>query len=421
MADSAIDTPRTMQWHDANLHVEPFPWKELQMHPRLHALWAHAGVAPAVLATLAAHVAESGPDSMDVPALDGATDVQLALLSAMVAAVHWQRCGAALPSLLTLVSAAQHTLSYYDQGRFWHLTGCAALHLEHALDSATDALQRSLTFLGDDAARTRTYRARVYDTWGQLLQRQGLLMEARNRFALALQHWDVADEEGTALVLGHLGQLCMGLGDFASAAEYLGRDLNIVTQRTPERTTLRTQLLAHLGTCALGRGGLTAARNYFQQSKRLAQADGNTCGLTSAALGLGQRAVRCGKMATAQRQVQEAQRQLDAAQLSEVAAASVRWRLSQLVAEIHLAQQRPAEAITAFTVARQYVARAADVSRPDMAHLLHGLARAHLQRGEDAEAACVLRAALQALESTTAERLRQEIQHTLHRHVPELS
>jgi tetratricopeptide (TPR) repeat protein len=371
-------------------------------------------VAPDVAVILAPRVVTPAPGSIDAVELDGASETQLALLSAIVAAGHLQECHAALAPLLARVSSTQTSLSDYDNGRFWHLRGVTALHLEQDLSSATHALNRSLAFLSSDQPpQMRAYRARVYDTSGQLSQRQGHLREARREFELALQHRELNDVEGTALTLGHLGRLCMDLGDFASAAEYLGRHLNIVTQRTPERTEVRAQLLAHLGTCALGRGGLTAARNYFQASKRLAQADGNAYGLACAALGLGQRAVRCGKMATVQRQIQEVQRQLASAQFPTTAADRVRGGLSQLVAEMHLVQQRPTEAMTAFIEARQLLARATDVSPVAMATLLYGLAQAHLQRDEGAPAAICLRAALQSLAATTAERLRQEIEDTL--------
>lgn len=378
------------------------------MLARLSALLARAGVPPDVTALLAPRVLTPDPGSIDVTALRGASETQLALLSALVAAAHFQDCGTALTALLALVRRTQSVLSDYDNGRFWHLKGFAAMYLDHDLASAACALHRSLACLQSNASpQMRAYQAQVYETLGQLFQRQGRLREARAAVEQALHHREVTDAEGTVCSLEQLGRLCMDLGDFASAAEYLARTLNIVTQRTPRHTKWRAQLLAQLGTCALGRGGLTAARNYFQQSKRLAQADGDVYGLAVAALGLGQRAVRCGKMATTLRQVQAVERLLDDPTFPAAAVPGVRSALSQLVAARHLAQQRPAAALAAYREAR--CARTTDVSPLESAQLLYGLAQAALQHGDRAQAALALRDAIQALAPTTAERLRQEI------------
>ena len=164
-------------------------------------------------------------------------------------------------------------MSDYDSGRFWHLTGVAAWRLgewPEALYPTTRALNRSVTMLERSATPdAQAYLARVFDTWGQVLQHQGLLREARLEFERALRLREAAtDLAGEALTLGNLGRLCMELGDFAAAAGYLARDLALVEHLSPERTRIRAQLLSHLGTCAVEQGEAAQAQDYFTRSAR---------------------------------------------------------------------------------------------------------------------------------------------------------
>ena len=365
-------------------------------------------------ATLAAAVVTPPPGSIAVAELHEASAVQLALLAAIVAATDVQQFGAALQHLLEVLHVEQTALTDYDAGRFWHLKGVVAWRLEHALYAATRALNRSLTFLrGVPTPQAQEYLARVYDTFGQLLQYQGLLSEARREFELALRHRDPADEEGTALTLGNLGRLCLELGDFASAATYFARDLAIVTGRTPERTHIRTQLLSHLGTCALEGGRLAEAQDAFTQSATLAVADGNAYGLAFAVLGLGKIALQRGDIAAAWRQAEAALMHLNAADAPASMQAGVRGLIRQLLADIHLAEHHPAQAVEAFQEALQSFTQAATVSPVEMAQMLHGLARAYRQQGESQPAAALLRDALHYLEPTTADQLRQDIEAEL--------
>jgi hypothetical protein len=121
--------------------------------------------------------------SIDAAELPEASEAQLALLAAVVAATDFRQFGTTLQQLLEFVGAAQTDLSDYDSGRFWHLQGFAAWRLQDAFYTATRALNRSLVFLRDvHTSQAQTYLAHVYDTFGQLLHHQGLLTEARHEF-----------------------------------------------------------------------------------------------------------------------------------------------------------------------------------------------------------------------------------------------
>lgn len=384
------------------------------METHIRALLAHTGVTAQTAATLATALLTPPPGSIDAAEVHDASETQLALLAAVIAATDLRHWGEALPPLLAAVATGQGTLSAYDHGRFWHLKGVVAWRLENALAVATRALNRSLACLsGVSTPQAQGYMARVYDTFGQLLHQQGLLREARREFELARRHREPTDTEGTALTLGNLGRLCLDLGDFASAATYLAQELELVTRLTPERTRIRTQVLSHLGTCALHAGHLAQAEDFFTQSATLAVADGNAYGLAFAALGLGTSALRRGDTATAQHQAEAALAHLHAADVPVAMQAGVRGLIGHLVANIHLQAQRPAQAVHAFQAALQHWAQATQVSPVERAHLLHGLAQAYRQQGEAQPAAACLREALYTLEPTTADALRQEIEAEL--------
>ena len=132
----------------------------------------------------------------------------------------------------------------------------AAWRLDDVLYCATRALNRSITLLqGLETLPAQAYLGRIFDTFGQILQHQGLLHNARLEFERALVCKRASkDRYGTALTLGNLGRLCMELGNFAAAATCLRRGLRLISASPqPETARQRLQLLSHLGTCALER------------------------------------------------------------------------------------------------------------------------------------------------------------------------
>ncbi len=366
--------------------------------------------------TLARQVMAPPPGSIDVAELAQANETQIALLAAVVAAMDLGQFGGALQRLLGFVGAAQATLSDYDSGRFWHLTGFAAWRLDHALYPATHALNRSLALLQRlTLPHAQAYLARVHDTFGQLLQQQGLLRDAQQAFATALHCREaVPDNPDIALTLGNLGRLCLERGDFATAAVYFTRDLALVTQRAPQMTRVRIQLLSHLGTCALEQGDLEGARDFFTHSAALAQDEANVLGLAFAALGLGQVALRGGETVQAQHYVEEARRHLSVVELPPAEHAGVIGLLHQLTAEIHLAHGQAAQAMADFAAARASFQQATNVSPVEKAQLLAGFARACAAHGESQQAAVLFREALQCLDATAADALRAAIERELH-------
>jgi hypothetical protein len=179
------------------------------MLERIKQVLDNAGVTPEDAAALAPLVATPPAGTFDAAELGAAHEGQVALLAAIVAAGRSQQLDTALQRLLGCVDAAQASLSDYDRWRFWHLKGVAAWRLDDALYSATRALNRGIALLqGLETLSAQAYLGRIFDTFGQILQHQGLLHDARLEFERALVCKGAGkDCYGTALTLGNLGRL----------------------------------------------------------------------------------------------------------------------------------------------------------------------------------------------------------------------
>ena len=230
---------------------------------------------------LAERVLDPAPGTFDPVELELASEVRIAHLASIVAAANRQHFGESLEPLLDYIAARTKQLSAYDVARFWHLKGVSVWRLHESVYAATRAFNSSIELLiGLDAAEARNYLPRVLDTYGQFLNSQGLTHDARREFETSLGYREALnDQVGMAITLGNLGRLCMDIGDFEAAVQYLGRDLEIVESSGPQMVGIQIQLLSHLGTCNLELGHLDRARPLFQRNAELAETQQDAVGL----------------------------------------------------------------------------------------------------------------------------------------------
>ncbi len=372
---------------------------------------AGIGLSGEVAEDLAGTILAPPPGAFDPRDVDEADDVRLALLGAVIATLRHDRFGFCLKTLLAFIGPRTARLSLFDRGRFWHLRGFAGWRIDHSIYAAVHALNLSLDRLL--TLRTKEafeYIARVFDTFGQLMQHQGLLTDARSEFEMALVYREKAEDEyGTALTLGNLGRLCMELGDFRSALGHLRRDLEIVERTAPGMTRLRAQLLSHLGSCHLSLGQIEEAETKFLESLRIAASDGNRMGMAFAQLGLA-RALRSSRREQAEARVAEARTCLD--QIGPVPG-ELDGLFHLTNAEIHLQEGRAEESMAEYQAAREALAASTNVSPVELAELLRGYSRAARLCDDRQKAELLLREALQCLDSTAAESLREDIEGEL--------
>jgi hypothetical protein len=118
------------------------------------------------------------PSSLiDAADLKGPEEVQVVALCVLSAASP--ELSPVLNAGLTWLSTRLASLSDADQGRYWHLRGVAAAR-ERDFLRATVSMNRAL------ALAESNYRPRVHDSFGRLLQSQGLVEEARVEYRTAL-------------------------------------------------------------------------------------------------------------------------------------------------------------------------------------------------------------------------------------------
>jgi class 3 adenylate cyclase len=355
------------------------------------------------------------PGTFDESELAGADVFRICLLAAIVAATrHWEH-GEALVQLLQFTGKRISQMSPYDQGRYWHLKGFAAWRLDGSVYTAMQLLQRSVRRIQEsDTPDADAYLPRVLDVLGQLLHHNGQLQDARAEFELAVKYREaINDEPGLALSLGNLGRLCLDVGDFTAALEYLTRDLEIVERISPDMTRLQSQLLTNLATSARHLDRLAEAQDLLDKSEELAQADENIVGLFFVTLGRANIALSQGDISSA--------RQLSDRVLDKLADPSIPESLRnglaamgfQLSAEVELARGNVQESLKKFKSSRESFALETTVSPVAVAAMLRGYAKAAQASGDLEHSTLLLREALQRLDSTSADTMRQIVEDDL--------
>ncbi|NND35029.1 MAG: tetratricopeptide repeat protein [Saprospiraceae bacterium] len=218
-------------------------------------------------------------------------DLLSALLTLLIADA--EEINETVPVLLTHVETHFERLSDFHQGVYWHLKGYLAWRNDRSHYHAMAYLNRSHKILkGSGLVVSDYYRARVYDTMGQISYHLGHMEEAIEDFTLAisLRPPDL-DSYGRALTYGSLGRVHMDLGNYDDAIEFLRRDLEIMRSDYPQMTQIQTQLLSNLGLCHRENQQLDQAEKHYQESLTFAKNSQHAISLFFAYVGLGKIAV----------------------------------------------------------------------------------------------------------------------------------
>jgi class 3 adenylate cyclase len=367
---------------------------------------------------LAGLVAVPPPGALDVDDVMPTKTPELVLRSALVASLEWRRFANPLQVMIEWLEGAQGELSSFDAARFWHLRGLAAWRLSDSTFLATRALNTSARLLGDDdSPRAKRYLPRVLDTVGQLLHQQGMLRDARRELekALALRDASAGDRAGAAITLGNLGRLCIDLGDFEAAAAYLTRDIAIVDELMPERTATRAQLLSHLARCKLRLGMPDEADALLTKSEELARAAGDGPGCVFGMIGKGDVMLAREDAEGALDIATEASTKIAALDIPSGFRSQLVASARKLAASARLRLGQHDAAIDDFRTARRELSQVSGASHIEHAEILRGLAEVLSAKHENAESALSLRLALNHLDATAAETMRQEVERTLKR------
>ncbi len=377
-----------------------------------------AGLSDETAELLTAMIVTPPSGTFDASELANCNEVRFCLLGAIVAAMKRHEYAAALKQLLERVGQKLRKMSPYDQGRYWHLKGFVAWKLDGSIDRGLHFLMRSVQLLQDsDSDCAKAYYPRVLDVFGQLLHHNGQLQDARAEFELAVKHREaLQDEAGLALSLGNLGRLLIDMGDFRAAKECLLRDLKIVERISPEMKLLRSALLTQLASSALQLESFDEAKQFLEESEKLAGPHGNVVGLSFISITKGQIALRQNDVPTASRLADDVLDQLANGEIPDSYRNPIAALGYQLSAEVDLAEGRISKSIANFELSRQRFAQVANVSPVLVAAMLRGYAKAARAIGDVEQTTLLLREALGRLDATSADSLRASIEADLKLH-----
>lgn len=308
-------------------------------------------------------------------------------------------------SLDWLASRFEH-LPAESQGRVWHLRGVLAAR-EKDLLRATVSLNRALPLVNP------SYRPRVHDSFGRLLQSQGLVEEARVEYRTALTTREAdGDEEGAALTWGNLARLELENGNWLAARDAFQRDHDIVLRLSPNAFRLRAQLLTHLGECERGLGNHKGALSYFERARQTAAQAEDAFGETVATVEQARELVhlRPGAVTATLEAAVASMPRVAANQLSAVQAL-----LEVARAEHAVMEKRPLDAEAAFARALDAVEKSTQVSPIHHALIARAAARFHTESFDGGRNVEYLQRAMRLLDGTSATVLRAEVENELRR------
>ena len=341
---------------------------------------------------------------VDPAELRGDEEAQVVALCVLAAASP--ELSQVLVAGLDWLSTRLPTLNQNDQGRYWHLRGVAAAR-ERDFLRATVSMNRAL------ALASPGYRPRVHDSFGRLLQSQGLVEEARVEYRTALAEREAAgDEEGAALTWGNLARLELENGHWLSAREAFQKDHDIVLRKSPNALRLRAQLLTHLGECERGLGNHKGALSYFERARQTAQQAGDPFGSAIATVNQARELVHL-RPAAAGPILASVEAALTA--VPEAQRLTLLALLEVTRAEHAAMEQRTLDAEAAFVRALDAVERSTLVSPIEHALIARSAARFQTDVFGGGRNVEYLQRALRLLDATSATVLRADVENELRR------
>jgi len=374
------------------------------------------GVPSPLVVELSARIAQPPEGLFDPAEATRPTMDRLALLGALVAALEPRRFEAALAPLVDHLVRCERDLPPFDAARACHVRALAAWRGGDSFFRATRLLNTAIRLLREagSPSAARAYLPRVHDTLGQMLHQRGMLSDARGELEVALRLREREhDEQGVAITLGNLGRLCLDLGDFKAAQDYLEADIALVEKLTPGRTALLAQLSCHLGQCALASRDVALAGASFDRSVRLARDAGDEVGVAFASVGKGRLALESGDAITALAAATGLVASTESLEMPVALRSSLRAQALGLLGDAQRARADLLPAIASYGRAIEELAHAKVASPLLRAEILCGLSSAEAMRGRRDESARLLREALRDLDATAARAVRERVESQL--------
>jgi class 3 adenylate cyclase len=345
---------------------------------------------------------------------DSSSDQTILLNTLIILTFDLKRYKEVTLLFLNALIEVEARLTDFDKGRLFHIKGYLDWKINNELYLACSALNQSIKILTDENfEKSDLYRARVHDTYGQILKSEGLLNDARDEYEISLALREDSDDiYGKAITLGNLGRLNIELGNFEKAVDYLLRDLEIV-KKQPDNKVIEAQLLNTISQCFIDTGNYSEAEKYLKLSHQINRKENNLTGLcfnylTFAALNL-----QLNKPSDSSEFLNRIDNIVGKQEIPSFLLNQIEAEKLKLFAELQHLEGKLAESVKSYWQVIDLYCNSLSFSPVDKAKLLYGFATVLKKQNNHPEAVQFYRKALRQLDITEAVKFRNKIETEL--------
>lgn len=314
--------------------------------------------------------------------------------------------------MLSYLGNQEATLNDFDFGRLMHLKALKAWKMDNDAYWPLFYLNRSIeTLKSCDHPEAKNYLPRVWDTSGQILVADGLLMDARKEFQKALLGRELANDlHGKAITLGNLGRLSMQLGDFESAIKYLSEDIALMKNNDFYNKTIHAQLLSTVSACYVELQNTTDAESFNNESHTINLETNNLTGLAFNYLNSASVALLKNENKDALSFAQKLEELIGHRKIARFLKENLKAKLLQIKAKLLMVEGDTTRAFALFDQALAIFTRERSISDVETARLYLQIAKLARKMKKPALVGQNLRKALRHVDATEEHQLRNEIE-----------
>ncbi len=317
--------------------------------------------------------------------------------------------------MIGFLTNQEATLNDFDFGRLMHLKALKAWKMDNDAYWPVLYLNRSIEVLTEcDHPEAEAYLPRVWDTSGQLMVAEGLLLDARKDFRKALAGRELNNDlHGKAITLGNLGRLSMQLGDFESAITYLSEDIDLLTTNDFYNKAIHAQLLSTTSACFIELENDTKADELNNQSLAINQEMKNHTGLAFNYLNSANIAFLRNNKTLAQNFTQKLGQEINHPKVARFLKENLNAKHLELNARLMILNGNTKQAFSLFDEALGVFIKERSISHVETARLYLQIARLAAKMENQALAGQMLRKGLRHVDSTEDHQLRNEIEEQM--------
>jgi class 3 adenylate cyclase/tetratricopeptide (TPR) repeat protein len=317
--------------------------------------------------------------------------------------------------MLNFLSRHEANLDDFNYGRLMHLKALKSWKMDNDAYLPVFYMNRSIeTLKSISHPEVKDYLPRVYDTSGQLLVSEGMLVDARREFRRALQGREVANDlHGKAITLGNLGRLSMQLGDFENAIKYFSEDIELLTGNDFYNKAIHAQLLSTASVCFIEMANDLKAAELNNQSLEINQEMNNHTGLAFNYLNSANIALLSKKKDSAQIFTQKLGKEINHPKIARFLKENLKAKHQELNARLMVMEGKMQQAFSLFDEVLGIFIKERSVSNVETARLYLQIAMLAGKMENQAMAGQMLRKALRHIDSTEVHQLRNEIEEQM--------